>query len=142
MNTVYQSNTGSKKSCMDTQQGRYVPTLLFSETPRSREKIIKRDCYLIIKNFISFYLNRKYFTDLSSTLPLYQGYNTLRISLSLVILANMTTFKLQYLIILSIYLYSRFSYGLPYELLYNGAQIVTYGEPCYPTRYLSGKIEV
>ncbi|EZA47589.1 hypothetical protein DMN91_004456 [Ooceraea biroi] len=53
----------------------------------------------------------------------------------------MTMFKLQYLIILSVCLYSRFSYGFPYELLYNGAKIVTYGEPCYPTRYLSGKVE-
>ncbi|XP_070169302.1 uncharacterized protein [Polyergus mexicanus] len=44
--------------------------------------------------------------------------------------------KLQYLLIIGVCLQLRFSYGFPSRLPYNGIKIVTYGEPCHPSRYL------
>lgn len=52
------------------------------------------------------------------------------------------SFKLQYLIIISVFLHLRSSYGFPHHLLYNGVHIITYGKPCYSSYQLPVTIEV
>lgn len=49
-------------------------------------------------------------------------------------------FKLQSFIMIIVCLHSRSSYG--FKLPCNGVKIITYGEPCHPSRYMPVTIEV
>lgn len=71
----------------------------------------------------------------------YQERRIPRISLAFVNpCATMAIIKVQSFIIIIVCFHSRSSYG--FKLPYNGVNIVTYGEPCHPPRYLPVTIEV